>query len=70
MQEVTTRIREKGMCRQGRMEKKDRIKTLDTERYANINTLCINKLLLFFNKDFIFYFIYVQNLDVFTSFCA
>ena len=45
MQEVTTEMRKGGINNMGYniMEKKDKIKNLDTERYENIYTLCIDK---------------------------
>ena len=48
MQEVKTGMREKGINHmewidRGRMEMKNKIKTLGTERCANIDTLYINK---------------------------
>ena len=47
MLEITIGMREKGINNlewvERRMEKKNKIKTLGTERCVNIKTLCINK---------------------------
>ena len=46
MEKVTAEMREKGinsMDRQGGMEKKNKTRTLGTERIENVDTLCINK---------------------------
>ena len=45
MQEIRTGMGEKGInnMRQGIIEKKDKIKTLGTDRCENIDTLYINK---------------------------